>query len=128
MNTSFSNCPFCNSNVETELLFESSTTYAILDKFPVNIGHTLIIPKRHCANYFELSINEQSDCWVMLNRAKEFLSKKFNPDGYNVGINIGETAGQTVLHVHIHLIPRYNGDVKDPRGGIRGVIPEKKNY
>ena len=121
-------CPFCNPDSERVLLLESATAYALFDKFPVSNGHTLIIPKKHCADYFELSLKEQSACWFMLNEAKEILNRKLKPDGFNVGINISEAAGQTVPHVHIHLIPRYTGDVKEPRGGIRGVIPEKKNY
>jgi diadenosine tetraphosphate (Ap4A) HIT family hydrolase len=123
-----STCPFCSPDTERVLLLESATAYAIFDKFPVSEGHTLIIPKKHCSDYFELSFKEQSACWFMLNKAKEILKKKFNPDGFNVGININETAGQTVPHVHIHLIPRYKGDVIEPRGGVRGVIPSKKNY
>jgi diadenosine tetraphosphate (Ap4A) HIT family hydrolase len=121
-------CPFCNPDSERELILESATAYAIFDKFPVNQGHTLIIPKKHCSDYFELSFKEQAACWYMLNKAKEVLTKQFNPDGFNIGININESAGQTVPHVHIHLIPRYKGDVKEPRGGVRGVIPEKQKY
>ena len=121
-------CPFCNPDSERELLLESATAYAMFDKFPVSKGHTLIIPKKHCADYFELSFKEQSACWFMLNKGKEILKSTFNPDGFNVGININESAGQTVSHVHIHLIPRYKDDVKEPRGGIRGIIPEKRDY
>lgn len=121
-------CPFCNPDSERELILESATVYAMFDKFPVSPGHTLIIPKKHCADYFDLSFKEQSACWFMMNKVKEILEKLFNPDGFNIGININETAGQTIPHVHIHLIPRYVGDVEEPRGGIRGVIPEKKNY
>jgi diadenosine tetraphosphate (Ap4A) HIT family hydrolase len=121
-------CPFCNPDSERELLLESETVYAMFDKFPVTNGHTLIIPKKHCVDYFELSFKEQTSCWFLLNKAKAILKKKFNPAGFNIGINISEAAGQTIPHVHIHLIPRYKGDVKEPRGGIRGVIPEKKNY
>jgi diadenosine tetraphosphate (Ap4A) HIT family hydrolase len=121
-------CPFCNPDAERELILESATAYAIFDKFPVNNGHALIIPKKHCSDYFELSFKEQAACWYMLNKAKEILTKQFNPDGFNIGININETAGQTVPHVHIHLIPRYKGDVKEPKGGVRGVIPDKQKY
>ena len=128
VNNNNSDCPFCNPDSERELLLESATSFAIFDKFPVSNGHTLIIPKKHCSDYFLLSFKEQSACWFMLNKAREILKKKFNPDGFNIGININESAGQTVAHVHIHLIPRYIGDVIEPRGGIRGVIPEKKNY
>ncbi|MBS3993801.1 MAG: HIT domain-containing protein [Bacteroidetes bacterium] len=121
-------CPFCNPDSERELIVESATAYAIYDKFPVNNGHALIIPKRHCADYFELSFKEQAACIFMLNKVKELVSAKFKPDAFNVGINVGEKAGQTVHHVHIHLIPRYKGDVKEPRGGVRGVIPNKQKY
>lgn len=121
-------CPFCNPDAELELIAETATAYAIYDKFPVNNGHALVIPKRHCENYFDLTFREQAACIFMLNAVKHIIDKKFKPDAYNVGININETAGQTIPHVHLHLIPRYDGDVKDPRGGVRGVIPEKKNY
>lgn len=121
-------CPFCNPDSERELLLETATAYAIMDKFPVSKGHTLIIPKKHVPDYFQLTFKEQSACWFMLNNAKDILAERFQPDGFNVGININETAGQTIPHVHIHLIPRYKGDVSEPRGGVRGVIPERKEY
>jgi diadenosine tetraphosphate (Ap4A) HIT family hydrolase len=121
-------CPFCNPESSRELIVESATVYAIYDKYPVNEGHALIISKKHCSNYFDLSFREQSACMFMLNKVKEILIQKYNPEGFNIGINIGEKAGQTVPHVHIHLIPRYNGDVEDPRGGVRGVIPYKQKY
>jgi len=121
-------CIFCNPDSERKLIVESETTYAIFDKFPVNSGHALIIPKRHCEDYFDLTIKEQSDCMSMLNEVKEIITDSFNPDGFNVGINIGEKAGQTIPHVHIHLIPRYQNDVEDPRGGVRGVIPSRQKY
>ncbi len=119
-------CPFCN--VEREIILESEMSFAIYDGFPVNEGHVLIIPKRHSANYFDLTIEEQSDCFELLNRVKLIVQEKYKPAGFNVGININEAAGQTVAHVHIHLIPRYYGDVKEPRGGVRGVIPNKQIY
>jgi diadenosine tetraphosphate (Ap4A) HIT family hydrolase len=121
-------CPFCNPDVDRELIVESATAYSIYDKFPVNEGHALIIPKRHTNNFFDLTFKEQSACIFMLNKVKIEVTNRFNPEGFNIGVNVGDKAGQTVPHVHIHLIPRYDGDVKDPRGGIRGVIPEKKNY
>ena len=123
-----SNCVFCNPNAEHELIAESATVYAIYDKFPVNEGHALIIPKRHCADYFDLSFKEQAACLFVLNKVKELVAQRFKPDGFNVGINIGEKAGQTIHHVHIHLIPRYDGDVEEPRGGVRGVVPDKQQY
>ncbi len=121
-------CPFCNPDSQRELILESATAYSIFDKFPVSKGHALIIPKKHCADYFELTFKEQSACWFMLNKLKEILKTKFNPGGFNIGININESAGQTINHVHIHLIPRYIGDVIDPEGGIRSVIPDKRTY
>jgi diadenosine tetraphosphate (Ap4A) HIT family hydrolase len=123
-----SECPFCNPESDRELIVESATAFAIYDKFPVNEGHALIIPKRHCEEYFDLTFKEQSACIFMLNKVKEIISKRYMPDGYNVGINVGVKAGQTINHVHIHLIPRYNGDVSDPRGGVRSVIPSKQKY
>ena len=123
-----SDCPFCNPDKDREIILESASVYAIYDKFPVSNGHVLIIPKKHVSNYFQLSFKEQSACWFVLNSVQKIIQEKFNPDGFNVGININETAGQTVPHVHIHLIPRYNGDVEIPLGGVRGVIPSKKEY
>ena len=119
-------CPFCN--LEREKILESEMSFAIYDGFPVNNGHALIIPKRHTANYFDLSLEEQKDCIELLNLVKAIVQEKYNPTGFNVGININEAAGQTVPHVHIHLIPRYDGDVEEPNGGVRGVIPGKKIY
>jgi diadenosine tetraphosphate (Ap4A) HIT family hydrolase len=121
-------CPFCNPDKDREFIVESEIAYSIFDKFPVSNGHALIIPKKHCDNYFDLTFKEQSACVFMLNKVKEIIQTRFQPDGFNVGININEAAGQTISHVHIHLIPRYIGDVTEPRGGIRGVIPEKRNY
>ena len=119
-------CPFCNA--DTDKIIESQLSFAIYDRFPVNPGHALIIPKRHTANYFELSWEEQADCFALLNRVKTILEEKYHPNGYNIGINVNETAGQTIHHMHIHLIPRYVGDVEEPRGGVRGVIPHKRDY
>ena len=121
-------CPFCYPSKEAELIVESAQAFSIFDKYPVNPGHALIIPKRHVSDYFELSFKEQSSCIFMLNKVKEVIQKRFNTDGFNIGLNVGETAGQTVNHVHIHLIPRFMGDVEDPRGGVRGVIPENRMY
>lgn len=123
-----SSCPFCNPEAEVEMILESAQAFSILDKFPVNPGHALVIPKRHVSDYFELSFKEQSSCIFMLNEVKKVIAEKFYPEGYNIGINVGEVAGQTVDHVHIHLIPRFEGDVEDPRGGVRGVIPKNKLY
>lgn len=121
-------CSFCCPSKEAELIVESAQAFSIFDKYPVSSGHALVIPKRHVSDYFELSFKEQSSCIFMLNKVKDLIQKRFNPDGFNIGLNVGEIAGQTVNHVHIHLIPRFKGDVEDPRGGVRGVIPSKKTY
>ena len=121
-------CPFCIKDLDREILAETSSVYSIYDKYPVSQGHALIIPNRHCSDYFSLSFDEQSECWSMVNKVKEIISGKFRPDGFNIGLNVNEAAGQTIWHVHIHLIPRYKGDVKNPEGGVRGVIPEKRLY
>jgi diadenosine tetraphosphate (Ap4A) HIT family hydrolase len=128
LNVEKENCPFCNPNSERKVIIENETEFAIYDKFPVNQGHALIIPKRHVSNYFDLSNEEQNACFLLLNKVKAIISEKFNPEGFNIGVNVGEVAGQTVHHVHIHLIPRYKGDVVNPRGGVRGVIPSKQSY
>ena len=121
-------CPFCKLDNERKFIAESETAFAIYDKYPVSQGHALIIPKRHCTSYFELNKNEKIACWEMVDEIKKKIEKEFNPDGFNIGININRCSGQTIFHVHIHLIPRYEGDVKNPRGGVRGVIPNKKEY
>lgn len=123
-----SECPFCAPESERELLTESAQVYAIRDKYPVNEGHALVIPKRHVANYFDLSDREQTACWMLVNRTQELLRERFGPDGFNVGINTGSAAGQTIEHAHIHVIPRYEGDVDNPTGGVRNVIPERGDY
>jgi len=99
-----------------------------LTQLPVSKGHSLIIPKRHVSNYFDLTLNEQIASQLLINRLKQILDKKYIPDGYNVGVNIGKTGGQTISHVHIHLIPRYEGDIENPIGGVRNVIPKKGDY
>lgn len=123
-----SSCPFCAPDPDRELITEAATIYAMLDKYPVNPGHTLIIPKQHIADYFELSERSKQGCWLVVNHVQKLISRRFQPDGFNIGINVGASAGQTIQHVHIHLIPRYAGDVQTPTGGVRGVIPNKMNY
>jgi len=120
--------PFFALDEPRDTLVETATAFAMYDKYPVSPGHALIIPKRMVPSYFELSWKEQAACWLVINRVKQLVEAAFEPAGYNVGINVLEAAGQTVQHVHIHLIPRYTGDVAAPRGGIRGVIPGKKEY
>jgi diadenosine tetraphosphate (Ap4A) HIT family hydrolase len=123
-----SQCPFCAPEAERELLTESATCYAMLDKYPVSPGHALVIPKKHIPNYFDLSAHTKTALWLVVDRLKDLLVERFHPDGFNVGMNVSAAAGQTVPHVHIHLIPRYAGDVEHPRGGVRHVIPGKGDY
>lgn len=120
-------CPFCPLPTD-RIISESDYTITIRDSFPVSEGHTLIIPKRHVQSFFELHAIEKASVIQALDEAKEALDREFSPDGYNIGINDGEAAGQTVMHLHIHLIPRYKGDTEDPRGGVRHVFPEKAKY
>ncbi|MBX7154061.1 MAG: HIT domain-containing protein [Bacteriodetes bacterium] len=123
-----SDCPFCTPNALQQLILESATVFSLYDKFPVSKGHALIIPKKHIPNYFDLNFKEQSACFYMVNKVQQILLAEYKPDGFNIGINVGSTGGQTVPHAHIHLMPRYNGDVENPRGGVRGVIPGKQSY
>ena len=120
-------CPFCNITND-EVILKNSLAFVRYDKFPVNNGHTLIIPYRHVSSYFDLTVDESQAINDLIPEAKKLIENKYEPDGYNLGTNIGIAAGQTVMHVHTHLIPRYDNDVNEPRGGVRGVIPEKKNY
>ena len=113
-------CLFCQIP-KSDVIRESMLGYVIYDKFPVNPGHVLIIPKRHVASLFDLSQEELINLFDHIKRIKEDLDKSFKPDGYNVGVNCGEAAGQTIFHLHIHLIPRYKGDVEAPRGGVRNL-------
>jgi diadenosine tetraphosphate (Ap4A) HIT family hydrolase len=111
-----------------QILEETTLSLAFFDGFPLTPGHILVVPRRHTASFFALSPEEQADLIQLANRCKILLDEKYDPAGYNLGINDGPLAGQTVPHVHLHLIPRYEGDVEDPRGGIRWVIPEKAVY
>jgi len=120
-------CAFCTLPL-ARLIDESATAFAIRDGYPLSPGHTLLIPKRHTGSFFDLPEQERRDLLALLDRAKLALDKEFQPQGYNIGINDGAAAGQTVPHLHVHLIPRYDGDLPDPRGGVRWVIPDKAKY
>ncbi|MGA7801613.1 MAG: HIT family protein [Gammaproteobacteria bacterium] len=120
-------CPFCTLSVD-RIVTEYSHCLTIRDGYPVSPGHTLIIPKRHVASFFETTPEEREAILKALDEAKRALDAEFAPAAYNIGINDGPAAGQTVGHLHVHLIPRYEGDQDDPRGGIRWIIPEKARY
>ena len=119
-------CVFCN-NVEP-IITENEYWYAIYDKYPVSKGHTLLITKRHISSFFDLTSEEIEQMYDMIYYIKNKLDIEYFPDGYNIGVNCGRAAGQTIPHCHIHIIPRYNDDVENPIGGIRGVIPNKQKY
>ena len=111
-----------------EIICETATCVAFFDGYPVSPGHALIVPKRHVSSYFDLTDHEREAMNVMLQYVKRVVGERFHPDGYNIGINVGQVAGQSVYHCHMHLIPRYAGDVENPKGGVRGVIPKKQKY
>lgn len=110
------------------MILENEYAFARLDGFPVNEGHILFITKRHVKDFFGTTIEEKNAIFELVEKAKEIIDEKYHLDGYHIGMNCGEAAGQTVMHVHVHLIPRYDGDVENPRGGVRGVISKKQNY
>jgi diadenosine tetraphosphate (Ap4A) HIT family hydrolase len=120
-------CPFCTLPAE-RIIDSNEFGMTIRDGFPVSPGHSLVIPKRHIGSWFEITSDEQLALLDLLAIAKTSLEDEFNPDGYNIGINDGPVAGQTVPHLHMHLIPRYKDDQDDPRGGVRWIIPEKAKY
>lgn len=120
-------CPFCTLPAE-RIVLGNAAAMVIRDGFPVSLGHTLILPRRHVGSFFEVAPEDRNALLALLEGAKQQLDREFHPDGYNIGINDGSAAGQTVPHLHIHLIPRYAGDQPDPRGGVRWVIPEKAKY
>lgn len=125
MDAPASECPFCNVRAP---IFANELAFVVFDKYPVNPGHVLIVPRRHVSSYFQTT---SAECVAMLDllfAAKERSDRQLAPDGYNIGVNVGEAAGQTVGHVHMHLIPRFHGDVANPRGGVRGVIPARQSY
>ncbi len=120
-------CPFCNLD-KSRVVLDNEQAIAILDGYPVTPGHCLIVPKRHVASFFEATGEEKMAMLDLLAEMHQLLLKERNPEGVNIGINDGAAAGQTVMHLHIHLIPRYVGDTADPRGGVRWIMPEKAPY
>lgn len=118
-------CVFCERK---DMILENRQAWAKYDRYPVSPGHMLIISKRHIADFFQTTDEERRALHDLLVQARQLLEEKYHPDGYNIGVNCGKSAGQTIMHLHIHLIPRYRGDIDNPRGGVRGVIPEKRIY
>ncbi|WP_457567732.1 HIT family protein [Desulfurobacterium sp.] len=121
------NCPFCRRE-ELPIVLSNKHSFAIFDRYPVTPGHMLIIPVRHVSSWFDITREERDSILELIEEGKKLLDANFHPDGYNIGINIGKAAGQTIFHLHVHLIPRYEGDIDDPTGGVRGVIPERRIY
>ncbi|HJV47322.1 MAG TPA: HIT family protein [Bacillota bacterium] len=120
-------CPFCLMPPD-QIVLENELAKAFFDKYPVQKGHLLIVSKRHAATYFDASPEEISAIHELIHKGKEQIDELYKPDGYNIGVNVGEFGGQTVMHLHFHLIPRYRGDIEDPRGGIRKAIPNLVPY
>lgn len=120
-------CPFCDPHLEN-LWFESDHGRVIRDGFPISKGHTLIVPKAHVSSFHDLEPEIQTALWKLVAEVRNRLANELQPDGFNIGLNDGEAAGQTVMHAHIHVIPRWKGDVPDPRGGVRWIIPDKARY
>lgn len=118
-------CLFCTPRGVSH---ENEYAYSTRDSYPVSPGHSLVIPRRHCSNFFELTSKEMNACFELLVIEQETVNKELHPDGYNVGINIDSAGGQTIRHVHIHLVPRFVGDHPRPQGGIRQILPDKADY
>jgi ATP adenylyltransferase len=119
-------CIFCH--LDRPILAETRLSIGFLDSFPVSNGHALVVPRRHVVSLWEMTTEEYTDAFNLVRQVKDVLQKKFEPQGFNVGVNCGEAAGQSVFHAHIHVIPRYTGDVPSSRGGVRNIIPGKGNY
>lgn len=126
--TSASSCPFCTRIDAGDLAVESRHAVAIPDAYPVGPGHTLVVPRRHVADVFGLEGDEYLELWELVRSVRDRLRDELDPDGFNLGVNIGAAAGQTVDHAHVHVIPRFDGDRDDPRGGVRWVLPDAAAY
>lgn len=121
-------CVFCDKIKNGEVTKLTGEWMCMEDAYPVSPGHMLIIPNKHVASIDSISLAEWQNLYQSIKQCKAIINEKYNPDGFNIGINQGEVAGQTINHLHIHIIPRYKGDMENPRGGVRGVIPDKQKY
>lgn len=129
--TTDDNCIFCQMAQKTrkiEFIAEFNHCFVIKDQYPVSPGHLLVIPHQHFEHWFAAPLEVKNEMITILDQLKRLLDEEYHPDGYNIGLNCGRAAGQTVMHLHLHLIPRFNGDMQDPRGGVRGVIPSRQKY
>ena len=120
-------CPFCRVD-RGRVAWSSALAIALWDVYPVSLGHALILPRRHAASWSELTADEKTELTAGVDAVRALIDERYQPHAYNVGYNDGEAAGQTIMHFHVHVIPRYQGDVLDPRGGIRWVLPDKAAY
>lgn len=127
MSDSEKHCPSCHEP-PARIVAANELAFTLEDAYPVNAGHLLVCPYRHVASFFDLTNEETKAIFELLHTMKRHCDAEFQPDGYNIGVNVGDAAGQTIQHVHVHLIPRYDRDVDDPRGGVRHVIPSRGNY
>lgn len=118
-------CPFCQ---DMPRVLRNELAFAVYDRTPVNPGHLLLIPFRHVADWFDCTAQEQSALLELAAEGRALLLRERSPDGFNLGVNCGRAAGQSIFHVHLHLIPRYAGDMAEPLGGVRGVIPARQKY
>ncbi|MGC9163318.1 MAG: HIT family protein [Thiomonas sp.] len=123
--TTASPCPFCQA---MPWVLRNELAFAVYDRTPVNPGHLLLIPFRHVADWFDCTAEEQQALLALAAQGRALLLHERRPDGFNLGVNCGRAAGQSIFHVHLHLIPRYAGDMDDPLGGVRGVIPARQKY
>ncbi|WP_374270450.1 HIT family protein [Corallococcus sp. RDP092CA] len=128
MTTSPTTCPFCQRIQGGETLLDRDRVVAIPDASPLNPGHTLVVPRRHEPDFLALTPDELRCAFQLVGELRALLQERYAPDGFNVGANIGAAAGQTVDHAHLHIIPRFKGDVEEPRGGLRWIIPERARY
>ena len=120
-------CPFCNP-LDEDIVIRNELCYARWDRFPVSRGHLLVMPFRHTQDFFSMTPEERVALVNLVASCRDLMGENFSPAGYNIGFNVGPVAGQTVMHCHCHVIPRYVGDVEEPRGGVRGVVPGKRGY
>jgi diadenosine tetraphosphate (Ap4A) HIT family hydrolase len=120
-------CPFCVINSD-RIWLEDAVGVVLYDAYPVSKGHTLVVPKNHVASIYGLTGADRLALWQLADYARLQLQEELHPDGFNIGVNDGTAAGQTVMHAHIHVIPRFEGDVADPKGGIRWVVSDKARY
>jgi diadenosine tetraphosphate (Ap4A) HIT family hydrolase len=120
-------CPFCRID-GGRVAWSSALAIALWDVYPVSLGHALVVPRRHAASWSELTASEKAELTAGVDAVRALIDERYQPHAYNVGYNDGDAAGQTIMHFHVHVIPRYQGDVLDPRGGIRWVLPDKAAY